>query len=403
MTISRKSTMGLLAVLVIAPVILAGRWALAELAASHRLKPDASLPASVRTVVIGPEVVEQGLRYSAVVKELQKAELSFRVPGTLEHLLLVKDASGRTRPVHEGDRVPRGAVLAQLDPADLLRDKGMASERLAQAEAKLSQAEADAELARADYRRSDILLKRGSMTQAEMDSARAKLRNTEAAVIAARRDVGSARFSLEQAQANLAYCSLTVPFAEATVATRHVDNFERVTANQPAFLLLDLTSVLVSFRVPDTLVSRLSLGREVAITADALPGERFIGVVHKIGSTADAQTRTYPVEVRVDRPGGLRPGMVAIAHIREDRKAHLLPMTAIAPGEKSGSAGAVVFKVSEESGRTVARKVEVGLGEVVDNRIEVRVGPDGPLRAGDRIIVAGVHRLHDGQDVRPAE
>lgn len=391
-------TSSFIAVMVAVPIILAGRWVLAGLAAANLPVPGEALPVSVRAVRVTSETVREGLRYSGAVKELQKVELSFRVGGTLEHLLQVKDERGRDRPIHEGDKVSQGTVLARLDPSDMIRDKGVAAQRLATADARLIQADADADLARSDFRRTDQLLKKGSATQSEIDSARAKLRNTEAAALAARSEIISAKLSLEQAEANLGYCSINVPFAEATVAERHIDNFERVSAGQPAFLVLDVSSLLVSFRVPDTLVGSFSLGQEVMVTVDALPGERFSSKVHKIGSTADAQTRTYPVEVRIDDPKSLRPGMIAMVHVRQDRHGYLIPLTTVVTSDRDVTRTAV-YRLEDESGKTVARKIEVDCGDLIDNRVVVQVGKGQTLKEGDRVVLGGLHRLHDGQAV----
>ena len=250
----------------------------------------------------------RGLSYSAVVRELRKAELSFRVGGTLESLLLVDRVGGATRAVHEGDRVARGTVLARLDPGDYVRDRAGAVERLAAAEGRLSEAQADFELARVENNRTERLAARNSVTQADVDSNRAKLHSTSAAVEVARREIGSAKVNLEQADVNLMYCTLKSPFYEATVASRYVDLNERVTANQKAFPLLDLSSVVVAFGVPDAAVGKLVIGQTVEVTADAVGGERFQGIIHKIGSTADSQTRTVTVQsaIGVDVGGRFR-------------------------------------------------------------------------------------------------
>ncbi len=218
----------------------------------------------------------------------------------------------------------------------------------------------------------------------------------------ARRDVESSRISLQQAEANLEYCTLTAPFDRAMVAARMIENFERVDAGQRAFLLLDLSSVVVSFSVPDGMVGRLAIGQPVEVTCDALSGRRFAGLIHKIGSTADAQTRTYAVEVRVDRPEGLRPGMVATAHFRRERRAFLLPLTAVAAGEGRTIA---VYRVSSGGGKSVARRVPVGFDDVLDNRLAVRLDPEtaNGLRPGDLVVATGVHRLRDGEVVKVAE
>ena len=401
LTICRKATPGLIAVAVLTPAILLGRSQLASLAASHEVKALDPAPPSVRVVTLADEVVAAGVSYSAVVKELRKADLSFRVGGTLESLLQVGGVGNRARAVHEGDRVARGAILAQLDPGDYSRERATAVERLAAAEGRLAEADADAELARVDFNRTERLAARNSATQSDLDTARAKLRSTAAAVEVARREIGSAKVALEQADVNLGYCTLRSPFDGATVAARYVEVNERVTANQRAFLLLDLSSVVVAFNVPDSIVGKLAIGQPVEIAAEALGGERFVGVIHKIGSTADAQARTYPVEVRIDRPNGLRPGMVATARFRREQRGYLLPLTAVGINPDRST---VVYRVGDEGGRPTVRQVAVAFGDVVDNRVAVRLDPAGAgLRPGDRVVATGVHRLHDGETIRVAE
>ncbi len=401
LTICRKATPGLVACAVLVPMILLGRGQLASLAASHEVKASVPSPPSVRVVAVADEVIGSGVSYSAVVKELRKAELSFRVGGTLDTLLMVDRGGGRARPVHEGDRVRKGSVLARLEAGDYVRERATATERLAAAEGRLSEAEADFDLAKVDNGRTERLAARNSVTQADVDTTRAKLRNTTAAVEVARREIGSAKVALEQADVNLTYCTLVAPFDNATVAARYVEANERITANQRAFLLLDLSSVVVAFGVPDAVVGKLAIGQAVEISADAVGGDRFAGVIHKIGSTADAQTRTYPVEVRIDQPGALRPGMVATARFRRERRAYLLPLTAIGLGPDRAT---MVYRVEGEGDKATARQVPVAFDDVVDNRVAIRLDPAGTgLRPGDRVVATGVHRLHDGEAIKVAE
>ena len=40
---------------------------------------------------------------------------------------------------------------------------------------------------------------------------------------------------------------------------------------------------------------------------------------------------------------------------------------------------------------------------MLDNRVAVRVGGPGGLAPGDRVVVAGIHRLHDGEPVLVVE
>jgi len=401
LTNRRKLTRGLIAFVTVACLTATGRWLLAGMAESREPKPGPTPPMAVRVASLSEEVVAAGIRYTAVVKELHKVELSFRVAGTVERLHQVEGPGKQLRNVHEGDQLTRGTVIAQLDTDDYRRDRGMAAERLAAAEARVVQAQSDAELAEIEYRRAEQLSRRSAISTAEVDASRAKMRNTGALSVAARREVASAKLSLEQADVNLRYCTLTVPFERASVAARYVEANERVTANQRAFLLIDVSSVVIAFGVPDTLVSRLEIGQTVDVDCDALPNTRFAGVIHKIASMADPVTRTYPIEVRVDQPRGLRPGMVASVHFRQDRKANLLPLTSVAPGDAKQPY--VVYRVVEEAGRLLARQVPVQLEGILDNRVAIRIDPLIGLARGDRVVVTGIHRLHDGEVVQVVE
>ena len=402
LTDRRKSAIGLAVILAVCGVTVSGRWLLASSAESRKVKPAVARPLSVRVVELHDEVVVGAIRYSAVVKELRKAELSFRVAGTVGFLHQVELPGRRTRNVHEGDRFKQGEILAELDKADYVRERDIAVARLASAKSKLAQAHADAELARIEFRRAELLKRRNALSDSDEDTARAKLQTTAAAEASANSDVHTAEVQLAQAEASLGYCTLRNPFPEGTLSYRYVEKDERIGVGQRAFLVVDLSSVVISFMVPDTLVGRLTNGQSIGVSSDALPGRDFSGVIHKIGASADSQTRTYPIEVRVDHPDGLRPGMVANVHFRHEERAFLLPLTAIAPGS-SGEKGFEVYRVEPSQGKSIAHLVNVSLDDVVDNRVAVRVGASNPLKAGDRIVATGIHRLHEGEAVQVVE
>jgi len=400
-----KTTKGVLIVIFFVPLILLGRYYFAQLAESHKVKIGPPEPISVRVDAIREEVVAPGIFYSAVVKELRKADLSFRVAGTVDFLHQVPGPGGALREIHEGDKVEKGQILARLDPADYQRDLDGSKEKLAAAEARLKQSESESDLAKIDYDRITRLVARASAATSDLDSQRAKLQSSNAAVTVVKREIEAARISLQQAQANLQYCTLASPFDGAVISTRSVDKFQQVTANQRAFQVLDLSSVVIAFAVPDILVGKLTFGQKIEVTSEALPGKRFDGVIHKIASSADPQNRSYPIEVRIDKPGGLRPGMIASAHFRREEKAFLVPMTAVAP--RVSDQATTVFLVTKVDGKLLARQIPVGVVDVLDNKLAIRIGPPDPkwggLKVGDQIVGTGVHRLHDGDLVRIAE
>ena len=399
LALRRFSALSLAMILVTTAGALTGRWLLATAAAAHAFEPAEPQPVSVRVLPLAEEVVSSGVHYSGLVKELRKADLSFRVAGTVAYLNQVEAPGGRMRDLHAGDTLPAGTVIARLDTADYEREHARAAQALAMARARLETARANTERARLDHRRNEQLSQRAAVSLSDLDNSRTKFREMAATEAAAEGDVESAKIGLRQAEANLAYCSLAVPFPRSTVAVRAIDNEERVTPNQTTFTIVDLSSVVITFNVPDTLVGRLSIGQEVEVSADAMPDRTFVGVMHKVASTADNQTRTYPVEVRVDDPRGLRPGMVATVTFRKESRAFLLPLTAVAPGSSPGTLTA--FRVESAGGQSVARRVPVAFDDVLDNKVSVRMG--GRLRPGDLVVATGLHRLRDGQEVRAVE
>lgn len=363
-------------------------------------KVEAPLPIPVQVTTMALEQFATEMRYSATVKELQKVELSFKIAGTIRELHPVTDATtGQTRDVQVGDPIPAGTVLAKLDDADYRRRWNAAQEQRAKAESQQTAAEADADLALKDLKRSQELFAKGAETQERLDAAERRRVSTQAAVAVAEREVDAARIAEQQAQDDLDNCALIAPpLGRAYVAEKFVEKSERVGPAQRAFLLIDVSKVRVAFGVPEQVVGDLRLGQPLPVVAEALGGLKFVGRVSKISPAADLETRTFLVEVTIDEPGRLKPGMIATISIGEDYQGLLLPMTAIQRGRHKP--GFVVYKVAPAGGQAVVRECRVELGGVYDNRIEVKTGPGTEIAAGDAIVVVGAWRLADGQQVR---
>lgn len=364
---------------------------------------DERLPVAVQVTQVAPEVFATETRYSGTVKELQKVDLSFKIAGTVQELYQVAEAgSAQTRDVQVGDVVPGGAVLARLDDADYRRKWHASREKLAKAESQRVAALADADLAAKDLARCQALSAKGADTQENLDAAQRRRITADATVVSAERDVEAARIEHQQAQDDLENCALNVPqFGLACVAEKYVERSERVLPARSAFLLIDIAKVRVAFGVPDVLVGNLQLGQPLPVVAEALGGGAFTGRISKISPAADLRTRTFLVEVTIDEPGKLKPGMIVTTSVGERRAGLLLPMTAIQRGR--ARPGYVVYKVESASGRPVVRERRVVLGGVYDNRICVQADPQTEIAAGDAVVAVGAWRLCDGQSVHVVE
>lgn len=370
------------------------------LAGCQRGEVAAPLPVAVRVATLKHEQITSETRFTATVRERHRVELSFKVPGTIAGVLQVRGVDGRERDVHEGDivTVDPQRPLARLDAADGERRLTTVRERLAQAKAKERAAQATVTGVRANFERIKTLRERESVTQQAFDDTLAKKDAAEAELDAVQREVSAASVALQQAEDDLKNCSLWVPFPNAVVSRKYLEDNERVMPHQPVFQIMDLSSVRVAFGVSDAKISQFQVGQTVTVMADSFHGQPFTGRVTKIVPAADLKTRTFEVEVTIDDPNGLRPGMVVTILIGQAERLALLPMTAIQRGAHADEFA--VYAVVEEAGRTVARQRRVELKGVYDNRVRLLESGDTQAAVGDAIVVSGAFRLSDGQAVR---
>lgn len=151
---------------------------------------------------------------------------------------------------------------------------------------------------------------------------------------AAEGSLRSARLSLDSAQKQLDACTITAPIS-GVVAAKNVKAGETVQTGggaAPLCILYDLRWLELSLSVDELDILSISAGQPVALTADAVPGQSFSGVVTSVlltGSTSGGTT-TYPVTVRVDQPGPLMPGMNASARIDVARAENALAVPSAA-------------------------------------------------------------------------
>jgi multidrug efflux system membrane fusion protein len=334
------------------------------------------------------------------VRERQRIELSFKVPGTVASLMQTKAIDGQQRDIHEGDVVKADPdhPLAQLDDSDYKRRVTAARDRLAAVRAKERSVAATVTGAQATFKRIKALRERGSVAQQMYDDTLAKRDSAVAELEAVQREIGGANVALQQAEDDCKHCSLVLPIRQAVISRKSIEQGERVPAGQPVVEIMDLSRVRVAFGVSDKRISEFGIGQSIAVAADAFPGEHFAGRVTKLLPAADLRTRTFEVEVTIDDPKGLKPGMIVTIIVGKREEVVLIPMTAVQRGVEPDDF--TVYAVVDEDGRSVARTRRVKLDGVYDNRVRLIEGKQSKVQVGDRIISGGAFRIVDGQTVR---
>lgn len=110
-----------------------------------------------------------------------------------------------------------------------------------------------------------------------------------------------------------------------TVITKNYktgDTISTGTTSTTLMTVADMTKMKFTFETDELDISKVKIGQQVIVTADALPDAEFTGEVTKIaneGTVADGVT-TYPVEVVISQPGALKLGMNVTAKIIYENK-----------------------------------------------------------------------------------
>ena len=122
----------------------------------------------------------------------------------------------------------------------------------------------------------------------------------------------------ENAQENLEDYSITAPIS-GTVVTKTAKAGDNIEGGSSGTLctIYDLSYLEMTMSIDDVDISSVEVGQEVRITADAVEGTTYTGVVTEVsvaGTTSGGIT-TYPVTVQHRRDRRLLPGMNVDAEI----------------------------------------------------------------------------------------
>jgi membrane fusion protein, multidrug efflux system len=280
-----------------------------------------------------------------------------------ESVTIAPEIAGRIAEITfaEGQSVDEGDVLFRLDEA-------LAKAEVADAEARL-------ELAKSNYERATKLAQSGTGTERARDEATAAFE--------------TARVALELARVRLAKHTITAPFA-GVVGLRTVSLGAFVTAGMQLVNLEKIDALKVDFKVPELILSEISVDQDIEVTVDALPDRTFTGRIYAIDPQVDVNGRALRVRARLANPKRvLRPGLFARITIKgiAEQEVVVVPESAIVPR------GGETFVYRVENGKAVEAKVR--LGRRKGGNVEIIEG----LASDSTVVTAGHQRLRDGAAV----
>lgn len=293
----------------------------------------------------------------------------------------------------EGTMVRRGQVMYVIDPLQYEANVNVAKGQLAEAEANLARAEQD-------VARFKPLVEERAISRQEYETSVQMAKASQAAVQAR-------RGSLQKAQVELGYCTVTSPIDGLAGATSvEVGDLISRMAVQPMTTVSKLDPIGVKFSMSEvewlSLVKKRSV-RDSAALSRPIPlqlilADRsvhpYIGEASVVDNAIDPQTGTIMIHALFPNPEGIvRPGQFARvrAAFETAKGAIVVPQRAIL--ELQGTQYVAVVN-------TTTNTVEMR-PVMISHRVGATYVIEAGLKAGETIVFEGLQKVRDGAMVAP--
>ena len=264
---------------------------------------------------------EEEINFKEEAVKTETLQNSVTATGTIEAVTSVTvgtQVSGIVNKLYVdyNSQVKKGQVIAELDKTNLLSELNTAKANLASATSNLS-------YQAANMSRYQTLYKKGLVSADEYENALLTYRQ-------AKEQVASSKESVQKAQTNLGYATITSPI-DGTVISKSVEEGQTVAAsfNTPELFTIakDLTNMQVVANVDEADIGGVKEGDRVTFTVDAYPDDTFEGTVKQVRLEATTTNNVVTYEVVISAPNTdlkLKPGLTANVTIYTQERSGVL-------------------------------------------------------------------------------
>lgn len=334
----------------------------------------------VRTLSVKAVDFRDVLPVMGSVKGKTEIELKFEINGVIKSIHF-----------HEGERIKKGDVIAELDPKD--------------AELKASYAKSKYNAALAAYNSGQKKLEVNKKLFEAGAIIKSKLEEVELEVESARYQAETAKSEMELAANELRKVYLYA-IKDGVMGPREAEEGEFVTPQDKVGSLLEIGEVFVEVGVVERDIDKVKLGQKALVFVDSYPNTTFEGEVQYIYPVVEGKSRTLTVKINVPNPQGLLlPGMFSRAEIKiiELQNALIIPVTTLIYTKSGTILLPVIPKIAvkkheDETETGVLKLRSVELGYKTSDYAQVLSG----VSEGDLVVLEtqGEVKLEDNVQVR---
>jgi RND family efflux transporter MFP subunit len=324
-------------------------------------------PVGVKIATLEPHPVEDASEFIATVRSLHSTTVQPQVEGRVTKIF-----------VKSGDVVKAGTPLLQIDP-----EKQAATVR--NTESQRTAREADVTYWSGQVERLQSLLKAGAISQNEFDTAQHNLD-------AAKANLAALDAQVREGTVQLQYYRLTAP-APGVVGDIAIREGDRVTTSTMITTIDDRSGLEAYIQVPVDRAADAKLGLPVQIL-DTDGKVLATNPVTFVAPRVDPATQTVLVKSLLKE---LPPSVRVQQFVRTRvvwRSVQGLTIPIVSALRVNGQY--FVYLAQPGAQGLVAKQTPVQVGDVQGNDYVVKSG----LKAGDKLIVAGIQKIADGAPVK---
>lgn len=204
------------------------------------------------------------------------------------------------------------------------------TEGLAASATKVVRTGTSGDVAKVNVSNGDVVT--AGMTLIELDAE-----NLEDEIERAWDTVDDAQLSLDNINDSVDNYTITAPI-DGTVVRKILKAGESADSGSLLCMIYDMSYLTVSLSVDELDISKVEVGQSAVVTADAVSGVEFEGVVTRVGvnGTTSGGVTTYPVDIRIDQTDGLLPGMNVdiVITVEEALDVLTIPVDAVERGNR---------------------------------------------------------------------
>ena len=260
-----------------------------------------------------------------------------------------------------GQTVKNGQLLAKLDNVQSRLNYENSLSSLNSAKSQMNTAKLSLDRVRSLY-------EKGSTSLSDYEAAKNQYRTAVDTYESAKRSV-----AIQQEQ--IRYGFIYAP-ENGVIAAVNAEIEENVSAGQNIAVLNAGVDMKIELGIPENVINQVKKDMTVVIIMSSLEGQEFTGRITEVSPSIDPNSSTYPVSVKIINPSKeIRSGMAA---------------------NVTFEFGSIQSSIEESESKSIVKKHAVTVGNLTSEGFAVKTG----LSAGQKIAIAGLQTLLDGQEVK---